>query len=302
MAVHNGERYVRETINSILNQTYKDFEFLIIDDGSTDNTSHIISSYDDNRIKLTKNPLTLGLTKSLNIGMEQSVGEYIARIDADDIAIENRLEIQLEYLEKNKDITCVGGSSEIIDVDGKIVGIKKSITDGELLKFHMMIKNQISHPTTMFRKSEIVQIGGYNENFVYAQDYELWCRLLERGFNISSIDNILIKYRNYNASITQGKETKDTAYSFALKTIFRNISRYTEITKTDFITFTDSLHKHKIRGLKQLITTNRVLIKFVKKYTKKEKTPPKTLVMIQKFARKEVLNSVKWYLKYLLKR
>ena len=121
MSVYNGEKYLREAIESILNQTFTDFEFLIVNDGSTDSSLEIILSYPDERIRVIRNDRNIGLTKSLNKALQQAKGEYIARQDADDISLQNRFEEQLIYLEKHPEVALLGTSAYKIDERGEIL-------------------------------------------------------------------------------------------------------------------------------------------------------------------------------------
>ncbi len=122
MSVYNGDKYLREAIESILNQTFTDFEFIIVNDGSTDNSLEIIESYDDERIKTINNKKNIGLTKSLNKALKFAKGKYIARQDADDVSLPNRFEKQVEYLDSHPEVALVGTSVYLIDENGKIIG------------------------------------------------------------------------------------------------------------------------------------------------------------------------------------
>jgi GT2 family glycosyltransferase len=203
MSVHNGEKYLEQTLQSITSQTYTDFEVIIINDCSTDQTSNILGKYKDNeKFKIINNESCLGLTKSLNIGISKARGKYIARLDADDIALPERLSIQKQFLDDNKDIVCIGSASIIIDENGNKTGFKKVVSNIDTLKFRMILANQISHPSAFFRTEIIKKIGGYNENYKYAQDFNLWSRLLKAGYKISNIEKPLILYRVHNKSIS----------------------------------------------------------------------------------------------------
>ena len=122
MPVYNGEKYLREAIGSILNQTFNDFEFLIINDSSTDSTREIILSYDDTRIRLEDNEKNIGLTHSLNKGLRLAKGKYVARMDADDISLPDRLEKQLAVIENNTDVSIVACWIDIIDKNNTYIG------------------------------------------------------------------------------------------------------------------------------------------------------------------------------------
>ncbi|MCP8319033.1 MAG: glycosyltransferase, partial [Candidatus Methylarchaceae archaeon HK01B] len=131
MSVYNGEKYLREAIDSILNQTFKDFEFLIINDGSTDRTVEILRSYHDSRIKIITNEKNMGLTKSLNKGLKIARSEYVARMDADDISYPRRLEVQYEYMKKNPDVGIVGSWNDVIDDKGNTIDYRKHSLSSE---------------------------------------------------------------------------------------------------------------------------------------------------------------------------
>jgi glycosyltransferase involved in cell wall biosynthesis len=157
MAVYNSENYLSKTIKSVLNQSFKYFEFIIINDGSNDNSRKIINKFkkDDKRIILIDNKENIGLTKSLNKGIKIASGKYIARIDSDDISLPDRLKIQYTFLEKNPKYFLIGGN--IIIIDGKDEIIKKErkiINERKLCKF-LENKNTISHSTIMFRNKNI---------------------------------------------------------------------------------------------------------------------------------------------------
>ena len=219
MSAYNAEKYLREAIESILNQTFKDFEFIIINDCSTDKTKKIIEEYanKDARIKLINNATNLGLTKSLNIGLEEARGEYVARLDADDVSLSERLEKQLEFMNKNRDITLTGAWAEIIDEEGKAKGFIKGETD----------------ETALYFKDSIVAAGGYNEKYVYAQDYELYSRLLTNN-RIANQSEVLIKLRTHNGSITRNEKIKAFYQQAVLEIIKNNMSKWTNIDSKTF--------------------------------------------------------------------
>lgn len=192
MSVYNGEKYLREAIESILNQTFTDFEFIIVNDGSTDGSLEIIQSYDDKRIKIINNEKNIGLTKSLNKALKVARGEYIARQDADDVSLPNRFEKQIKYLEKHPEVALLGTSVYLIDEKGKIIGKRMALakpTFKELCK-----GNRFSHGSVMFEKAVITELGGYNELLRYVQDYELWLRIA-KSYEIRNLTQVLYKWR-----------------------------------------------------------------------------------------------------------
>ena len=168
MSVYNGKRYLREAIDSILDQTFRDFEFLIINDGSTDSSSDIIRSYDDSRIRLIENEKNIGLTRSLNKGLKLARGEYIARMDADDRSMPERLEKEILFLDKNKNVGLVGTYFLMVNKSGKVLSTFSPGTSG--LSEKLLEGNMFGHGSTMFRADCIEKVGYYREEFRSAQD------------------------------------------------------------------------------------------------------------------------------------
>ncbi|MDZ7587408.1 MAG: glycosyltransferase family 2 protein [Patescibacteria group bacterium] len=200
MPVHNGERYLRKAIYSVLNQSFKDFEFLIINDVSTDNSKKIILSYDDKRIRYIENKKNLGLTKSLNNGLKITKGEYIARQDADDVSAPERLEKQLRFLDTYPDYAVVGSFTKIIDEKSKVIcQLERPIYFPEI-KRALMIDNCITHGSVMIRKKCLLKIGFYDEEMKRSQDYELWLRLSEK-YKLATLSEYLYSWRRHKENI-----------------------------------------------------------------------------------------------------
>ena len=193
MSVYNGEKYLHEAVESILNQTFKDFEFIIINDGSTDKTGDILESYADERMVIINQDKT-GLTRALNSGLSLARGEYFARMDADDVSLPERLEQQLAFLDKNTDVALVGCNFYEIDDSGNIVAKKEVTLENEEIKWQLLFHNCFGHSTTVFRKECFSAVGGYNENIVYSQDYDLWLRISQR-YNVGNLGEFLHKWR-----------------------------------------------------------------------------------------------------------
>jgi len=200
MSVYNDEKFIRESVDSILNQTYKDFEFLIINDGSTDRTEQILNSYKDPRIRIIDNEKNIGLTRSLNKGLKVAKGEYIARMDGDDISLPERLEKQLTFLENNTKIVLLGNWIEIIDGYGNGKGITRYPTSHCIISWIFLFKTCLAHATVMYRRKEVQNIGAYNNRLYFTQDYDLWVRLSKIG-KISQIPEVLMKVRRFVDSI-----------------------------------------------------------------------------------------------------
>jgi hypothetical protein len=195
MAVHNGERYLRDAVESILCQTFQDFEFLIINDGSTDNTRDVILSYDDARIVLVDSEHNVGQTRSLNRGLELAAGEWIARQDADDISEPDRLAKQVAFLERHPEVALLGTWYKEIDVQGTVIGKGKLPCDPTDIRWALLFFCPFVHSSVMFSKSVIAeQIGFYNETFAYAQDHELWYRIARR-LPVANLPEPLVRFR-----------------------------------------------------------------------------------------------------------
>lgn len=205
MSVYNGEAFLKEAIESILNQTFDNFEFIIINDNSGDSSLDILTSYKDRRIKLINNETNIGLTKSLNKGLKVASGKYIARMDADDIAYNYRLEKQYNFLEHNNEIGVLG--TQAIS-NGKFFKYKiVHPTSDYLIKWKLFFSNPIVHPSVMYHKTLIESIGGYNENRLYGQDYDLWVRLIPIT-KFANLDTVCLFLRRHKENISIKKKSK----------------------------------------------------------------------------------------------
>lgn len=192
MSVYNGELHIKEAMESILSQTFADFEFVIINDASTDTTESIIKSFNDPRIKLIKNDKNLGLAKSLNIGLDLAKGKYISRMDADDISLPERFQKQFDFMEENPGIDVCGSWYEFI---GARTGVVKYPLKDDEVKANMFFYDCICHPSVFIRKESLDKHRlRYNEEFRYAQDYELWCRGI-KDLKFANMPCVLLKYR-----------------------------------------------------------------------------------------------------------
>ncbi len=208
MSVYNGERFLNDAIDSILCQTFSDFEFVIVDDKSIDNTNNILREYSkkDERIKIIKNSENIGLTKSLNKAIKQSKGTYIARIDADDISEPKRLEKQVRFMDDSSGVVLCGSLGWIIDGKGKKIKEKNLKTDYSDIKKSLLFNNQFIHSSLFIRKDILDEEGLYNENFKKSQDYELVLRLASK-YKIVNLPDRLIRWRmNYNSLSWSDKE------------------------------------------------------------------------------------------------
>jgi glycosyltransferase involved in cell wall biosynthesis len=193
MSVYNGEKHVRDAIDSILKQVFEDFEFIIVNDGSTDRTKEILESFKDQRIVLIHQE-NMGLSKSLNKGISLAKGKYIARQDADDISIVNRLEKQFKYLEKHQNVALLGTWAYITDQSGKLLQKITYPCDYPAIKKGLKRHNYFCHGSVVFKRNAFLELGGYREFFSSSQDYDLWLRFAE-NFEVANLSNLLYKRR-----------------------------------------------------------------------------------------------------------
>lgn len=248
MSVYNGSQYLREAIDSILNQTFANFEFIVIDDCSTDNSWEILNGYatQDSRIVLLKNEENIGLTKSLNKGIRVAKGEYIARQDADDVSLPCRFEKQLAVLEQDSDVALVSCDVEMIHSDGTYICILKQACEPELVAWHLLFYNHIAgHSQVVFKKDLAIELGSYNEDYRYSQDYELWCRLIKVS-KFVIVPEPLLRQRRHKQSISNIKFNEQ--HSFALAQVSLNISSLINVSIDS--EKADELYNFWIRSLK----------------------------------------------------
>ncbi|HDH51348.1 MAG TPA: glycosyltransferase [Nitrospirae bacterium] len=222
MSVFNDEQYLRRSIESILGQTYRDFEFIIIDDASSDGSSEIIreSASKDRRIVVMKNPVNLGLALSLNMALNIAKGEFVARMDADDIAVENRFEVQLEFLNKNPMIDLLGSSVYLIDSNDKIIARSDAVADPGILKRIIHYRNVCAHPTWMFRKEVLKDIKEYRA-LPASQDYDFQMRLYSLGHEISNVGIPLLYYRMHKRKISFDRSISQIKLSRYLRRLYK---------------------------------------------------------------------------------
>lgn len=206
MAVYNAEAYLRDAIESILNQTFRNFEFLIINDGSTDASKSIISAYKDPRIRLLDNPQNIGLTATLNCGLSHITTPLVARQDADDMSHPQRLEKQVTFLKDHSQIALVGSQGYNIHANGNKKEFMYRALEDLSIRWEFLYFNSFIHTAVTFRKDIIhTQLGGYDEKVHYCQDYELWSRVM-RNHPVANLPEPLINRRVHDASMTHSMQ------------------------------------------------------------------------------------------------
>lgn len=207
LCVYNDERFVRQAVKSLLTQTYRDFELLIVDDASTDGTHGILEEFarEDRRIHVLTNSTNLGLTKSLNIALREAHSELVARMDADDIALPHRLEKQLAFLESHPDIDIVGTAYEWLDESGQVIGRPNVITNPDDIHRVLPRTNPLLHSSVMIRRTALERASGYDESFRRAQDYDLWLRL-SHMHHFANLPEVLMQKRLAKGMISFASE------------------------------------------------------------------------------------------------
>lgn len=217
MPVYNEQRYLRGAIESILNQTFTDFEFIIIDDGSVDDSSEIIKSYQDTRIRFFKSEHKR-IVNQLNFGIANSRAPLIARMDADDFSENRRLEKQYNFLLANPDVDIVGTNFTSINESGKVIGNKKYPENHSDIKFMMPVESAVCHPSVLIRKKIFENLNWYKIEYEPAEDHELFLRLIKAGNKFYNIQEPLHRYRLYPNSNMREKIKKQNALSYKIGT------------------------------------------------------------------------------------
>jgi glycosyltransferase involved in cell wall biosynthesis len=197
MAVHNGQRYVREAIDSVLRQTREDFELLIVDDGSTDDTPRILADYARTDPRMAVHRVShRGRSAALNFGCAQARAELIARLDDDDVALPERLERQLHFLERHEDVALLGGGALLIDDKGRVFARDEVPTSDAEIRQTLEHSSPFYHPNVVIRRRAVEAVGGYRTAFEPAEDYDLWLRLAEY-YALGNLPGFVGMYRMY---------------------------------------------------------------------------------------------------------
>jgi glycosyltransferase involved in cell wall biosynthesis len=253
MPAYNAEKYIGEAIESVLNQTFTDFELLIINDGSTDKTEEIIRSFNDKRIRYIKNETNLKLIATLNKGIDLAQGRYIARIDADDMCMPKRFEEQVDFLEKHPNYALCGSWAYLMNSKSEKTGRIKFIDNHNLLQISLLFSCPIIHPSVMAR-TEIFKQFKYSHTALHIEDLDLWIRIVNAGFKIANIPHFLIKYRWHDANISVENEAFQTAKKFELLKPYIEELVEREISKEEFDLYTFSFRLYHFGAGKNIST------------------------------------------------
>ena len=205
MTIYNSDLYLKEAIDSLLMQSFMNWELIAVENGSNDNSVNILKKYNDKRIRVFPFPENIGRTPALRFAFEKSQGEFIAVLDSDDVAKPERISSQVSFLDLNPDILLVGSWVEYIDADSNIFSTSKLTTDIKKIKDSLGWMNPITHSSAMLRKDEAEEVGGYPKDLIYAQDYGLIIALAQKG-KIAVIPKLLCQFRVLRSSMSNSSK------------------------------------------------------------------------------------------------
>jgi hypothetical protein len=217
LPVYDAERYLAEAVESILAQTFSDFELLAIDDGSRDGSTALLERYArrDPRVRLVRRAHS-GLVATLNAGLALARGELVARMDADDVALARRLELQVARLDRDPDLVCVGGAYEVIDARGRRIDlVRPPEVPEQVLAAALEGRSPICHPAALYRRDRVVAAGGYDPAVPVAQDYDLWLRLMDTG-RLANLSEVVLRLRYHTNSVSEREQAKQIAFAARL--------------------------------------------------------------------------------------
>lgn len=269
MPVYNGERFLVEALNSILGQTFRDFEFVIVDDGSTDETATLLGQVRDPRVRVLTQA-NGGMSAALNAGLATAVGIYVARMDQDDVARSERLATQVSFLQGNPKIAAVGSSFRTIDERGRCQGSAIVLVGNAELRRDLFVRCPFGHGTVMARRDVMLDLGGYDGSKWPAEDYDIWRRLMTSR-DVANVPALLYDYRVYAddryteldaravASVQEEVWSTGTVPALTLVEAARDLRRYRELTASSSLDLLDAYVVQHWKLLRLLILRGRYL-------------------------------------------
>lgn len=285
MIVRNGEQYLKRAVDSILEQQGVTLDLIVTDDGSTDSTPTILHSYDDPRLIVLRNEESVGPTRALNQGANVAQGKLIARMDGDDISLPGRLKKQAAFFDEHDEVVMISSQVNLIDTKGDIIYEGRYPVRPYILNFLFLLTNPYWHPAAMFRRRVFEAVGGYNENFVYAQDYDLWTRMQEQG-QLAILDEVMLHYRQHQKSITQSKFLRQEM--FAAQIIKRKLEEFAsrEYSDADIYGMREILQRlpvvHVSEKAIDMLTT--LLAEYVERHKSDDIAPQDVIALTQRVA------------------
>lgn len=259
MPVYNGEKYLSEAIDSILNQTFADFELIIINDGSTDGTLEILRKYtQQNKRIVLHNQTNQGLIAALNKGIKLARGKYIARMDADDISFPERLALQVGFLENHPEIGVLGSGARIMNSSGVTYDTLQHPTQHNVLQWCLCFFCPIVHPTVIMRRQVVVQVGGYGA-MQHAEDYDLWCRL-SCVTRLSNLKDVLLYLRQHDSNVSNVHALEQRKNSIRISSLMMSRILNEEIS----MGVVKSLWEHKFQTVHDVRSVAQLVCKLYK--------------------------------------
>ena len=246
MPAYNTEQYIGEAINSVLNQTFTDFELIIVNDGSTDKTEEVIKSFDDSRIVLVNQP-NGGVSAALNTGLRYAKGEYIARFDADDICFPDRLQLQYTFMKENPDYVVIGSDADYMDKNGEYLYFYSNIghTNEEITE-RFTTYCPFIHSSVFYRKDIAIETGGYNERAHTFEDYLLWKNFIKKG-KVCNFRQPLISVRLNPESVTVDERLRGKRFIELKKAILFGNGDITEELEKELLAILKSQNFHRFK-------------------------------------------------------
>ena len=271
MTARNFEQFIDEAIASVMAQDYPAIELIVVDDASTDKTTEKIQRWaaHDSRIVAIYNTQPVLPPKGRNIAVSRSHGEYLAILDSDDVALPDRTRVQVEYLESHSDIAAAGSHAETIDKNSTTIGFKhksKNISD---IRFAMLLQSQFIHSSMMIRRSVFEEFGGYRNEYVYAEDYDLFSRMLEK-YLVTNVDKVLIKFRSQSGGVTTQSGSQKIQMESSLKVTLRNCAPYIAFSPEKTKLLTDMMNNKDI-SLFETLKALRMYTKLTHAYLNKSR-------------------------------
>lgn len=262
LPVYNGEKFIGQALQSILDQTFRDFELFVVDDVSTDRTRAIVDNFQDERIKRIYTNERLGLVRSLNFAASQAQGKYLARMDADDVSHPDRFERQVAFLEAYPEIGVLGTSAEQTDSRGRVISLLAMPETHELIFWRSFFGTAILHPTVMMRVDVFQAAGGYDPAFVRAEDTELWNRLLFKT-KFANLHGILHQRRLHGGSLVNFNLQIDNRFTAEIRqrTFLKTIGR--DLSYPALRWFMDPFHVLSGQQKQELISTFHALHRYM---------------------------------------
>jgi len=232
MTIYNPGRFLKPAVDSLLGQTFSDFELIALENGSNDGAKDTMRDYaaSDARIRLIDLPDNIGRTPALNRAFVEARGEYVAVLDADDLAMPERLARQVEYLERNPTVVLLGSHVRYIDEQNNVIGSYEPPTRRQELRDQFTVLNPVQHSSAMFRRKEAADIGGYPPEYAFAQDFALWLSLAEHG-EVAILNEKLVEIREHTARATLSPEFSLVRFRDSLD-LFRRAEQLSGLSPT----------------------------------------------------------------------